>query len=88
MYATRVKRIPNHRIVTPNHTLENREFFEVFHILHNVVWDQLIHELYEEALLVFCSNYQLDTISTHRRFQLLFIVTRKIKGHKKVKMIV
>jgi hypothetical protein len=74
--------MPNHRVMKPNNTLENREFFEVFHTLHNVVWDQLINKLYEEAHLVFDRNYELNTISTYRRFQLLFIVTKKLKVTK------
>ena len=71
----------NHRIMTPNNILENRLFFE---FLHNVVWDQLIHELYEGAVLVFHRNYELNTIPAYRRLQLLLIVTEKIKGTKMI----
>ena len=60
----------NHRIIIPNKILENRRFLEFFHILHNVMWDQLIHELYEEAVLVSRRNYEPNTLSTYRRLQL------------------
>jgi hypothetical protein len=52
------------------------------------VWDQLIHELYEGAVLIFHRNYELNTIPAYRRFQLLLIVTEKIKGPKMMKMTV
>jgi len=71
--------------MTPNSILENRLFF---YFLHNVVWDQLIHELYEGAVLVSHRNYELNTIPAYRRFQLLLIVTEKIKGPKMMKMTV
>jgi hypothetical protein len=78
----------NHRIMTPNSILENRLFFPFFHFLHNVVWYQLIHELYEGAVLVSQRDYELKTIPAYRRFQLLLIVTEKIKGPKMMKMTV
>jgi hypothetical protein len=69
----------NHRIMTPNSILENMLFFSFFHFLHNVVWNQLIHELYERTVLVSHRNYELNTIPAYTRFQLLLIVTEKIK---------
>ncbi len=78
----------NHRIMMPNSILENRLFFKFFNFLHNVVWDQLIHELYEGAVLVSHRNYELNTIRAYRRFQLLLIVTEKSKGPKMMKMTV
>ncbi len=56
--------------------------------MHNVVWDQLIHELYEGAVLVSHRNYELNTIPAYRRSQLLLIVIEKIKGPKMMKMTV
>ncbi len=52
------------------------------------MWDQLIHELYEGAVLVSHRNYELNTILTYRIFQLWLIVTEKNKGHKMMKMTV
>ncbi len=75
----------NHRIMTPNSRLENRLFFN---FLHNVVWDQLIDELYEGAVSVSYRNYELNTIPAYRRSQLLLTVTEKRKGPKMMKMTV
>jgi hypothetical protein len=50
------------------------------------VSDQLIRELYEGAVLVTHRNYELNTISAYKRFQLLLIVTEKMKGLKMMKM--
>ncbi len=50
------------------------------------MWDQLLHELYEGAVLVSHRNYELNTIPAYRRSQLLLIVTEKIKGLKMMQM--
>ncbi len=52
------------------------------------MWDQLIHELYEGAVLVSHRNYEHNTIPAYRRFQLLLIATEKSKGPKMMKMTV
>ena len=56
--------------------------------MHNVVWDQLIHDLYKGVVLVSHINYEVNTIPAYRRFQLLLIVTEKIQGTKMIKMTV
>ncbi len=88
MYAASIKLMANHCIMTPNSILENRLFFQFFNFFHDVVWDQLIHELYEGAVLVSHRNYEFNTIPAYKRFQLLLIVTEKMKGPKIMKMTV